>query len=221
MLRFFVLALLLINGVYFAWTQGFLQTFGFAPTQQSEPQRLARQIRPEALRPLTAQELRQLETAPGAASKPGTCLQAGLFDEAQSAQLRSALTPALPPGSWSLEAVQEPGRWIVFMGPYASAEAQAKKRAELAALNLSLRFEPIGNPALELGLSLGGFETQAAAALELKALGRRGVRTARVVQERAEGQGMMLRLPAVDDSLRARLDELQPALAGKRLAPCA
>jgi hypothetical protein len=221
MLRFFVLALLLINGVYFAWTQGFLRTFGLAPTQQSEPQRLAQQIRPEALRLLTTKELRQSEAAPVAAAKPVACLQAGLFDDAQSALLRSALEPALPLGSWSLEAALEPARWLVYMGPYASADAQARKRAELAALNLNLRFEPIGNPALELGLSLGAFDTQAAAALGLKALSQRGVRTARVVQERAEVQGMMLRLPAVDDRLRARLDELQPALAGKHLVPCA
>lgn len=220
MLRFLVLALLLINGVYFAWTQGLLRAFGFAPTQQSEPQRLAQQIRPEVLRLLTAQELRQLEAAPGgAASKPVACLQAGLFDEAQSATLRSALTPALPPGSWSLEAALEPARWIVYMGPFANAEAQARKRAELAAL--SLRFEPMSNPALEPGLSLGRFDAPAAATLALNALSRRGVRTARVVQEQAEVRGMMLRVPAADEGLRTRLEELQPALAGKRLEPCA
>ncbi len=47
------------------------------------------------------------------------------------------------------------------------------------------------------------------------------MRTARVVLERAEVRGMMLRLPAVDDGLRNRLDALQPILAGKRLEPCA
>lgn len=221
MLRFLVLALLLINAVYFAWTQGFLQTLGFAPAQQSEPQRLAQQVRPEVLRLLTAQELRQLAPLGGAAAEPVACLQAGLFDEAQSATLRSTLEPALPPGSWSLEAALEPARWIVYMGPYANAEAQAGKRAELAALNLGLRFETISNPALELGLSLGHFDTQAAATQALNALSRRGVRTARVVLERAETRGTMLRLPVVDEGLRTRLEVLQPALAGKRLEPCA
>lgn len=61
MLRFLVLALALSNGVYFAWSQGLLLGLGFAPAQQTEPQRLGQQIKPEALRLLTPQELRQSE----------------------------------------------------------------------------------------------------------------------------------------------------------------
>lgn len=217
MLRFFVLALLLLNGLYFAWAQGFLQALGLAPASQAEPQRLALQIKPETLRLLTQQDLRQPE-APPPVVKPPVCLQAGLFDEAQSAQLRSALEPVLPAGSWLLEPALEPARWVVYMGPYPSAEALAKKRAELASLKLN--FEPISDPALQGGLSLGGYETQAAATAGLNALSRRGVRTARVLQERAELGGMLLRLPAADDSLRARLDEVKSALAGKLLEPC-
>lgn len=218
MLRFLVLTLALLNGVYFAWSHGLLLGFGFGPAPQTEPQRLARQIRPEAVQVLTVPEPAQREPAPRVAARVGECLQAGLFDEAQSALLQGTLEPALPAGSWSLDATVEPARWIVYMGQYVSAEALASKRAELAALNL--RFEPLVNPALQWGLSLGGFETQAAADAALDALNQRGVRTARVVQERAELHGMMLRLPAVDDSLRARLGELKPALAGKALSPC-
>ena len=214
LLRFLVLTLALLNGVYFAWSHGLLLGFGFGPAPQTEPQRLARQIRPDGVQVLTVPEPAQPEPAP----RVGECLQAGLFDEAQSALLRSTLEPALPGGSWSLDAAVEPARWIVYMGQYISAEALASKRAELAALNL--RFEPLINPALQLGLSLGGFETQAAADAALDALNQRGVRTARVVQERAELRGVMLRLPAVDDIVRARLGELKPALAGKPLSPC-
>lgn len=64
MLRLIVLILLLINSVYFAWSQGLLLGLGFAPAQQTEPQRIGQQIKPEALRLLSAQELRQLEAAP-------------------------------------------------------------------------------------------------------------------------------------------------------------
>ena len=217
MLRFLVLTLALLNGVYFAWSQGLLLGLGFAPAQQTEPQRLAQQIKPDAVRVLTVQEPLP-EPPPRVAARAGECLQAGLFDETQSALLRSTLDPALPAGSWSLDAAVEPARWIVYLGPYVSAEALASKRSELASLNL--RFEPLTNPALLWGLSLGGFETQAAADAALDALTQRGVRTARVVQERAELRGMMLRLPAADDTLRARLGELKPALAGKQLSPC-
>jgi len=218
MLRSFVLALLLINGVYFAWSQGFLQSLGFAPAAQTEPQRLVQQIKPEALQVRTAQELRLAE-APPEAPKPGTCWQAGVFDGAQGTLLREALVAAdLPAGSWSLDPVNEPVRWIVYIGKFANAEALAKKRAELAAFKL--KFQPLNDPALRPGLSLGGYETQAAAKAALAALVQRGVRTARVLPERAEVRGVMLRLPAADEALRGKLDALKPVLADKALSPC-
>jgi hypothetical protein len=40
------------------------------------------------------------------------------------------------------------------------------------------------------------------------------------VQERPDAKGQQLTLPAVDESLRSRLDELRGALAGKPLRPC-
>lgn len=218
MLRSFVLALLLINGLYFAWSQGFLQSLGLAPAAQTEPQRLAQQIKPGALQVRTVQELR-LTAAPPVAPKPGTCWQAGVFEGAQATLLREALVAAdLPAGAWSLDPVLEPGRWIVYMGKFANAEALAKKSAELA--GLKLKIEPLKDPALRPGLSLGGYETQAAANAALAVLVQRGVRTARVLPERAEVRGVMLRLPAADEALRGKLDALKPALADKALSPC-
>jgi hypothetical protein len=219
MLRLIVLILLLLNGAYFAWSQGLLAAVGWAPTPQSEPQRLGLQLKPEALSLLTEEERLQAEASPPrVAPKPPVCLQAGLFTESQSTLLRRTLTSAWPTGSWLIDDALEPGRWIVYMGPYANAPEVAKKRAQLD--SLALKFEPLTNSALGLGLSLGGFDTQAAAQAALAGLNRRGVRTARVVQEHPEVRGTLLRLPAVDEALRARLDELKPALAGKALRPC-
>ena len=161
MLRLVVLLLVLLNGIYFAWSQGLLRAYGLAPAQQSEPQRLAQQIRPEAMHILSMDDVRRAEAVSPAPAKAPECLQAGLFDEPQILALRRSLETGLPPGAWSMEAVAEPARWIVYMGRYPNAEALAKKRAELA--NLNLRFEPLTNPELEPGLSLGGFATQAAA----------------------------------------------------------
>ena len=218
MLRLFVLTLVLLNGTYFAWSQGLLLGLGFAPAQQTEPQRLGQQIKPDALRLIAPQELQRDEPAPLLTARPRLCLQAGLFDATQSEPLRRALASDFPAGSWTLEAALEPARWIVYMGKFANAEALAKKRSELASLNL--KFEPLNNAMLQLGLSLGGFDTQAGADAELAVLSRRGVRTARVVQERAELRGLRLRLAEVDEALRARLDALKPLLAGKTLLAC-
>jgi hypothetical protein len=224
MLRLIVLILLLANGLFWAWSQGMLKNYGWAPAQQTEPQRLAQQIHPERMRLLGSEGLRrpevhatQMDPPP---PRPTECLQAGLFDERQSEALRKALTPALPAGTWALESGMEPNRWIVYMGKYPDNEAMNKKLGELRARSLNIRFEPLVNPALAPGLSLGSYPTEAAARDALAELASRGVRTARVVQERAEVRGQWLRLPLADTALKQRLDTLKPALAGKPLRPC-
>lgn len=224
MLRLMILILLVANGLYLAWSQGLLKTYGWTPAQQTEPQRLAQQIHPERMRILGAEDQRRPEARAAQINpppqRPTECLQAGLFDERQSEALRQALTPALPAGSWTLESGMEPNRWIVYMGRYADSEAMNKKLAELRARSLNIRFEPLLNPALAPGLSLGSYPTEAAARDALAELASRGVRTARVVQERAEVRGQWLRLPLADTALKQRLDTLKPALAGKPLRPC-
>lgn len=218
MLRLSVLALLLLNGIYFVWSHKLLRPYGFGPVQQTEPFRLAQQIRPESVRILSADEARRVEVAAQIATRGPECLQAGLFDEAQSALLRQTAQSVLPAGTWLLDAAIEPARWTVYMGQYPDAQTLARKRGELESLNL--RFEPLINPSLDYGLSLGGFDTEARANAELAVLSQRGVRTARVVQERAEFRGAWFRIPAADEGLKARLDELKGALADKPLRPC-
>jgi hypothetical protein len=216
MLRLLVLLLLLANAAYYAWSQNLLAPIGLVPTQQSEPQRIAQQIRPQAIRILPGDEAKRIEIA-AAATKVADCLQAGLFTDAQADSLKEALA-SWPEGSWSIEPGIEPPRWIVYMGKLADADAVERKKAELRAMNVS--FEPLANTALEPGLSLGGYPTEAAAKQQLEALTQKGVHTAKVVQERPETRGQQLKLPAVDDALRAKLDDLKAALAGKPLKAC-
>jgi hypothetical protein len=215
-MRFILLLLLLVNGVFFAWSQGYLKDYGFAPAVVGEPQRMGQQIRPEAIRLLRPDEVRRLDAA--AASRPLECLQAGPLDEAQAQAARAALQTTLPANAWELMMTEEPARWIVYMGKYANAQALVAKRAELAAKNL--KYEPVGNPALEPGLSLGGFASQQEADAALVAMSQRGVRTAKVVQEKAETRAWLLRLAAVDESMKPQIDELRSLLGGKPLRNC-
>ena len=216
MLRLIVLSLLLANGAYFAWAQGLLHAVGLGPVQQSEPHRVSQQIRPETLRVAAGEDARRLEAAAGA-SRAAECLQAGPFEDAALEPVQQALQ-AWPAGSWSLEPAVEPARWIVYMGKYPAPESVTRKRGELRQIGIS--FEPLANPELEPGLSLGGFPSQAQAAQHLERLAERGVRTARVVQERPEVRGQRLLLPAVDDTLRPRLEELRAPLGARTLRPC-
>jgi hypothetical protein len=251
MLRLIVLLLTLANAGYYAWSHDLLAAYGFAPASQTEPQRMAQQIKPEALRILTPQQLRQIESAsPAAALVPASaqasssaspasssiassstfststaslstateCLQAGLFNEEQTLVLRERLTSALPAGSWELQSAVDPGRWLVYMGKYNSADAVTKKKAELRGLGVS--FETLRNAALEPGLSLGSFKAQSEADAELARVAKKGVKTAKVIQEKAEQRGQRLKLAKVNPALRSQLDAIKPQLAGKAFQTC-
>ncbi len=255
MLRLLVLVLVLANAAYFAWTKNLLAPYGFAPSTQSEPQRIGQQIRPDAMRitvppqagttpaaqaafapasssitasassttagtstataPLAAASR---ASAPAVASGPAECLQAGLFNEEQTVVLRDKLQGTLPPNSWALENIAEPGRWMVYMGKYSDAEALEKKRSELRRLRVS--FEPLNNPAMEPGLSLGSFSSKADADAQIARITKQGVRTAKIIQTAPEARGQKLRLPAVDAALRPQLEAIRPLLAGKQLKTC-
>ena len=237
MLRLAVIALLLANAGYYAYTQGWLRSAGLVTPEQAEPQRLQQQIRPETLKVLRAQGATNNPTPPPApaaapaadtaASTPaptattpadaGECLQAGVFDDKQAAALRTAAA-ALPAGSWSLEPTPINGRWMIYMGRFDDQDTLDKKRAELRARKVD--FDRAGGT-LEPGLSLGRFSTEEAAQRGLTALNAQGVRTARVIQERQAATGFILKLPAVTDAQRQRwLATLRPAMAGKTLGSC-
>ena len=230
MLRAFVLFLLLLNGVYYAWAQGWLLIYGFGPTPQHEPHRLAQQIKPEAVSLIREQDAAPVQVpvqtqvpvlAQVAAQAPvptAVCLQSGVLAAARVAALRPVLEATLPASAWALEQVATPERWIIYMGPYPNAAELARKRAQLAALRLP--FALPSNLALAQGFSLGTFATQAQATAALEALAQRGVRTARVLQESPAGQGIRLRLPVVDDALQQQLPPVRAVLAGQSLLPC-
>lgn len=223
MLRLAVLVLLLANAGYYAWSHDQLRGLGLGPTSESEPQRLQQQIKPQNLRLLSTEgkDADSGATATREASattdETSTCLQAGAFDARQAEALRRAAAQ-LPAGSWSLEPAQATGRWMVYMGRFADEEALAKKRAELRALKID--YDRPG-AALEPGLSLGRYSSAEGALRALAQLGEQGVRKARVVQERGDAAGYLLRLPAVSEAQRAEVEAaLRPALAGKALRPC-
>ena len=223
MLRLLVLLLVLANLGYYAYSQGLLAAYGFAPTSQTEPQRMAQQIKPEALRILNPQQGSQLESATppvqAVANASATeCLQVGMFNEEQTMVLRDRLVSTLPPGSWVIESAVVPARWLVYMGKYNSGDLVIKKKAELRALGVS--FDALNNTSLEPGLSLGNFKTQPEAEAGLARITGKGVKTAKVIQERAEQRGQRLKLPGVDAGLRGQLDAIKPQLAGKPFETC-
>lgn len=267
MLRLVAIFLLLANLGYYAWSGGWLRSWGMAPTEQSEPQHAAQQIAPQALRivpapsappeaapadsgarepppaqpepaapesaapvtlpappapsapaaPAEVVVLARTVTQPPVAASRGECLQAGPLSPAQADVWRKAAA-ALSANSWQLESTPVPGRWMIYMGRFEDNDVLAKKRLELRIRKVA--FDRVTSPSLEPGLSLGRFSTEEAAERGLANLANQGVRTARVILERPESEIFNLRLPLVDEALRAQLDRMQSALAGKPLRSC-
>lgn len=247
MLRLVIWLLVLANAGYFAWTQGYLAPLGLAPVEQREPERLQAQLKPEALRllngpraeapvpaqpappPVAPQAAPGVEAAPAEPAvaeaeasappppPPTRCWVAGGFTPPQAEALRAALAgTGLSRSGWQLNETRTGGRWVVYMGRY-NEEQLDKKRAELRLLDVPFRTLP---PPLGPGLALGTYSSEEAAQQGLQDVGKKGVRTARVVQERAEGAVWTLRLPAVTDAQRDMIAGLGAALAGKRLQAC-
>lgn len=200
-----VVLLLAANLGWLAWSQGWLRPLGLAPRLQAEPERLRRQVQPEAirLRPLEHAEapVREAPTpapATPAAPAPTACLQIGTFDATQVEAVRRAAA-SLPQGSWRIDPVQLPGRWMLYVGKLPDAAAVAARRAELRAAGVDTD-RP--GAALEPGLSLGRFSSEEAAERGLEGLARKGVRGVRVVRERRDTPAFLLRLPQADAALR-------------------
>lgn len=219
MLRLMVGVLLLANGLFFAWSQGYLRAYGFAPAQQSEPQRVQQQIQPQALVLLNPQDLKKAEIQALDDAKPKECLQWGPLDDAQAAQVRASLqSSTLAADAWQLNTVTVPERWVVYIGKFANPQALDKKRAELTAMNI--KSDPTTAAHLAPGLSLGRFDNEAQASEDLGRLRKLGVRTARVMQERAASQSTVLKLPAATEAMKSLVPSLDEALSGKSTRSC-
>ncbi|MFC7410987.1 SPOR domain-containing protein [Hydrogenophaga atypica] len=223
MLRLFALVMLLANAGYFAWSQGHLRTLGWGPVEQREPERLAQQM--------GADKLRLEGSAPTPAPSPAPTTPAAAATEATTCQAVAGLSPAqatavttalvgagLDDKHWALDESVLPERWIVYVGKFPSADLLNRKKTELRSLRVE--FRDVNAPALQPGLALGTYSTEAAAQTALQELGRSGVRSAKVTKEREEQRSVAVRLPALTEAERARVEPLVQQAAGKPLAAC-
>lgn len=154
---------------------------------------------------------------PASAAPKGACLQAGPFDDKQIDAVRRAAA-ALPAGAWRVEPTALASRWMVYIGKLADADAVRAKRTELRAMGVDTD-RP--SAAWEPGLSLGRFSNEDSAQRALSDLSRKGVRTARVVQERRDSPAWLLRLPDADAALRQQARaSLRGALGERDLRAC-
>lgn len=223
MLRTLFLVLLLANALLLAATSGLLDTGG---DSEREPERLQRQHQPGLVKLLDPQAASAALAAASAARAASAALAAAICTEtgplgtADAAVAERQLRELdLPPGTWQALRRDEGGAWLIYMGRFADRGAMQRKLAELARLKVDGE-EVLNAPDLQPGISLGRFEDAEGARAALAQLGRHGVRTARVIALQAPQTLTVLRLPAADGALRARLAAL-PWPAGLAFAACA
>ena len=221
MLRLLLLALLVANLGFYSWTQGWLDgVVGVRATGDREPERLARQVRPETVVILPPESA---ASSGAAASAMPACLEAGPFSAAELVAAITALKQLLPAaaeGGWAEVKTETPGSWIVYMGKFSDAEGLTKKEQELKRLKLD--FEVVRSPpALDRGLSLGRFDARTAADKALERFTQQGVRTARVVELSPPASASLLRAARADAELAAQLVALKATNLGKGFAACA
>ena len=217
MLRALVVAVLLANLVFYAWTQGWLDDVaGVRASGDREPERMARQVRPELITVLPPQSA-------ASAGANAACLEAGPFAADEIGGADAALQAALPADQRSSVAtvrLDKPGQWIVYMGKYPNREALQKKVEELKRRNVKYD-EMRSPPSLDGGLSLGRFDDRAGAERALAQFGQQGIHTARVVELSPAGITFVLRAAAADSALAARLSGLKSDALGRGFAECA
>ena len=153
-----------------------------------------------------------------------SCVEAGPYTTAEARAAEAMLAPALPAGSWARRSIEQAGSWIVYLGRFAAADAMQKKIEELR--RLSAPFDEVQSPPeLAPGLSLGHFDTRAAAEKALEQLSQRGIRTARVVTLSEPATLTMLRVERADPALTLEIaavaGEIKGQPLGKAFAPCA
>jgi hypothetical protein len=215
MLRAFVVALLLANLAFFAWSQGWLDNvFGVRGRGDHEPERLASQVRPESIVILPPAAVSAARRAPAL-----SCFEAGPFTPTTVAAAEAALQNVLPPGSWNSVRNEKPGTWLVYMGSFPDQAAMQRKVDEISRRRIEI--EPIAVPGEgDFGLSLGRFDDRAGAERALGTLVQRGIRTARVVQLTPPTVSFMLRVEGADPIAAAQLAAARSEVLGSGFVAC-
>lgn len=144
MLRWAIGLLVLANAGYFAWTQGYLDGLGMAPVDQHEPERLAQQLKPEALRVLNAPRTSSATAPelPAAAPASGPAAAEAPSPSPSTPATASGTAPSTAPGSTpattptpALAANDKSPRACWQASGFAEPQAELL-RAELALLGL-------------------------------------------------------------------------------------
>jgi len=240
-MRWLLIALVVANLLVFAWSLDLLP--GVSRSREREPERVQRQVRPDAVQLITptaasaalqaaaAQRTGNVAAAPGnspanapaagADASASVCLEAGPFAAAEVASaergLRELKWPTL---EWTAQRSERGGSYIVYQGRFADDAAMARRRDDYRRQQITAD-EVRNSPDLQPGLQFGRYDTRSAADGALAQLVQKGVKAARVVTINMPVVVTLLRVEHADGTLAARLAQLSLPPAGSGFRPCA
>lgn len=195
-----------------------------ARTGGTEPELLARQLRPErftVVDPPSAPPAAPAEppSAPAAAA-PLACLEIGDFStrgaEDVEARLAQLSLGALP----TKRLVQPPPQHIVYLPPQAGEAAAARRLAQLREGGFADSAIIRDEPRRRWGISLGLFSRIELAEAQLQKLRDAGVTDARIAEYPVNSARYAYRLAGLDEASAERLRGLASGLAGAVLRSC-
>lgn len=236
MLKFVFWALLALNGLVFAYAQGYL---GKLDGGEREPQRLKNQLATERMVLLSPAEARAAaevsapaaesapqpaEALPAAAPVPATiaCTQAGAFAAADARRFETRIARLALGARATRTAVpfQEVTSHLVYLPPNGGKEGADRRVAELKEKGVENFFVMQGDSPLKWAVSLGVFKTEAAAQTLVAALGKQGVRGVRVLPRGPQGTRAAWQFRDLTPDERSRVAGIADDFAGVQLRPC-
>lgn len=213
-----VIVLIAANGAVWAWWHGWLAPLVAAPgAEQRDPDRLARQLRPESVllraapvpggdgaKPVSAAAALPAVSSPPAAT---ACFEAGPFGDSTLPAVERELAAAGVAAAGFRMVDGPPLAWWVYMGRYPNDAAAQRKSDELR--KIGIEHDTVRSPAdLRPGLALGRFTDREHAQAALGRLSDR-IRTARVVEVADAPRTRRVQVATSDAALAARLHALR------------
>jgi hypothetical protein len=214
--RTLFLLLLLANVAFFFWS------YYVSPADAgADPAPLRRQIEPQKLKVMAANELSAPVAVRPAAGTPALkCVEWGSFTLADAPRAEKALEPLDLGARLAPRRTEETAGWWVFIPSQGSRPAALKKAAELKALAIEDFFVVQEEGPYRWALSLGVFRTEEAAQARLSALAGRGLRSARVGSRETVVPKVWLQVKNVDAALYGRLKDTARGIEGSELREC-
>jgi hypothetical protein len=160
--------------------------------------------------------------AVAAAALKTLCLQSKDNESAIATRVKANLIDLLPTATVQSITSLSGGLWMVYMGKYADVATATKKLTEVKALKIPGDYALIRNTeGLQPGISLGAFRSKDAANTRLQEVGKKGVKSARVVEVTAPKELNTLRLSELDETLREKAVQAITRAGGKAPEACA